>query len=87
MIEIIPAILTDSAEKFEAMVRRLEPHVQRVHLDIVDGKFADNKTISGWKELLEIKTPLAFDVHLMVTNPTKQMEHWYKTSADRFIIH
>lgn len=69
------------------MVRRLEPHVQRVHLDVIDGKFADNKTISGWKELLEIKTPLAFDVHLMVTNPAKQMEQWYKTSADRFIIH
>ncbi|MBI2068557.1 MAG: hypothetical protein HYT67_00385 [Candidatus Yanofskybacteria bacterium] len=87
MIEIIPAILTNSSEEFEKILRTVEPYVDRVHLDIMDGEFVSNKTITGYEELMSLETKLKFDVHLMVAKPEEQMHLWYKTGADRFLIH
>jgi len=87
MINIIPAILAKTSEEFEKLFRTVEPHVDRVHLDVCDGDFVPTKTISGYEELVKIETKVKFDVHLMVSRPEDQMYFWYKTKADRFLIH
>jgi ribulose-phosphate 3-epimerase len=87
MIKIIPAILAKTSEEFEKMLRIVEPYVDRVHLDIGDGDFVSTKTISGYEELIKMETKVKFDVHLMVSRPEDQMYFWYKTKADRFLIH
>ena len=87
MIKIIPAILATTKEDFEKLLRKVEPYVDRVHLDIGDGDFVPTKTISGYEELIKIETKVKFDVHLMVSQPEDQMYFWYKTKADRFFIH
>jgi len=87
VITVIPSILAKTPEEFTAMVRKLEPHTKRVHLDIIDGEFAPTTTIKGYKELLECKTDLLFDVHLMVKKPAEQLKHWFETRADRIILH
>ncbi len=69
------------------MVRMVEPYVDRVHLDIGDGDFVPTKTISGYEDLIKLETKVNFDVHLMVSRPEDQMYFWYKTKADRFLIH
>ncbi len=87
MVEIIPAILAKTPEEFREAVRKLEPYAERVHLDIIDGIFAPNTTVQGFKELGELETPLAFDVHLMVQRPADILGEWLKTKADRFVVH
>lgn len=87
MPQIIPAIIAKTKEEFEEMIHEVEPYVDRVHLDIMDGNFVNNKTISGYEELLVVNTKLKFDVHLMVDRPEDQMFYWYKTGAERFLIH
>ncbi len=88
MIEIIPAILTNSQDEFEKAVRLIEPYVTRAHLDIADGIFVSNTTIKGYSELGMVSTDLKFDVHLMVKNPLDQISYWYDIEkSDRFIIH
>ena len=87
MVEVIPAILVKRHEEFESLVRKFEPHVSRVHLDIIDGEFANNKTFNGYEEVKLINTTLDFDIHLMVRMPSKYMQKWYETKADRFILH
>lgn len=87
MIEIIPSILARSFEEFEQLVRRYEPHVKRIQLDIIDGKFAPNETIVGYEELSRIKTSIEFDVHLMVKHPAEALEKWYDTKVGRLILH
>lgn len=87
MINIIPSILAKTPEEFEKLLRAVEPHVDRVHLDIGDGDFVPIKTISGYEELIKKETRVNFDVHLMVSRPEDQMYFWYKTKADRFLIH
>ncbi len=87
MTEIIPAILTDSSLKFKDLVLRIEPYAKRIHLDIADGVFVPNKTITGYDEIKGIESASKFDVHLMVTEPAKYLKEWLFTHADRFIIH
>lgn len=87
MIKIIPSILATTQEEFEKLLRTVEPYVDRVHLDIGDGDFVPTKTISGYEELIKMETKVSFDVHLMVSRPEDQMYFWYKTKADRFLIH
>ena len=89
MIEIIPAILTDSEAELVRLVRALEAAgVKRVHLDICDGQFVPTKTISGYEELARLETSLKFDVHLMVKDSEHYVDHWAMSPhADRFIVH
>ena len=95
MSALIPAILTDSSDKFKELVRKLEPHVKRVHIDIADGIFVPNKTITGYIEMKEmsstgsqqVESALKFDIHLMVQKPQEIIKEWFVTHADRFLIH
>ena len=87
MIQIIPAILTDSSIKFKDLVLRIEPYSKRVHLDIADGEFVPNKTITGYDDIMQIETALKFDIHLMVKLPEVVMKEWMHTHAERFIVH
>jgi len=87
MVEIIPAILTNSSEEFEKLVHLIEPYSQRIHLDVGDGIFVPNATIGGYSELGLVSTHLKFDVHLMVKKPLEQLSFWNNKKADRFIIH
>lgn len=95
-MDIIPAILTkDPAELVEKMQRveglaRLaegDPRrIQRVQIDIVDGVFADNKTIT-LDMLASIETNLLLDVQLMTKEPALWVEHAVRALADRIIGH
>jgi len=87
LIEIIPAILTDSSLKFKELLLKLEPYTTRVHVDVADGIFVPNKTITGYNEIKEIESAVKFDVHLMVVQPEIHLKEWLYTHADRFLIH
>lgn len=84
MIEVIPAILTDDPKELEEKIRKIEGLVKRVHVDIIDGVFASNKTVS-LDALGEVDTDLLIDVHLMTKEPTLWVEHAVRAIADRVI--
>ena len=65
----------------------VEPHVERVHLDIADGIFVPNMTILGLEEMEELDTSLKITVHLMVSKPENHIVRWLETLADKFIFH
>lgn len=87
MVEIIPAILAVTPEDFKSMTWKVEPYTQRVHIDIADGIFVPNKTVSGYEELKSFESAVKLDIHLMVVKPQDQIKEWLYSNADRFIIH
>lgn len=86
-MKIIPAILPKTYDEFEAMVRKIEPYTDLVHLDIADGGFVPNKTIDGYEELKKIDTKLNFEIHLMVNDPESIITNWLGTKAIRYLVH
>lgn len=59
-----------------------------VHLDVMDGKFVENKTFDH-KLVSKIKdmTTLMLDVHLMIENPIAKIEDYAKAGADIITVH
>ncbi len=89
MIEIIPAILTDSPEQLVRLVHVFERlGFGRIQLDICDGVFVPTRTIVGYEELSRLACVAKFDVHLMVQEPEQACGHWCTVAcADRFFLH
>jgi ribulose-phosphate 3-epimerase len=86
MIEIIPSILTDNADELRDLISRCEGVVDRISIDIIDGKFANNKTVDP-SILEEIETNLKIDYQLMVIEPINWIERCLRGQADTIIGH
>ena len=59
-----------------------------IHLDIMDGKFTENKTwtFSEVKKIISY-SKLPLDVHLMVSNPEKYIEDYAMINTDYLTFH
>ncbi|OGM27979.1 hypothetical protein A3D00_04525 [Candidatus Woesebacteria bacterium RIFCSPHIGHO2_02_FULL_38_9] len=91
MVKVIPAILTLDIKEIEEKIKRVEginlPDLikpDRVQIDIIDGKFADNRTIEP-SVLETIDTDLKIDFHLMTKDPIEWVERCVHGMADRII--
>lgn len=81
-----------SVSILDADFKNLQKEVDKVstadflHYDIMDGSFVPN--ISFGADLVKaIDTKLKKDVHLMIENPQKHVDHFIKAGADRITFH
>jgi len=86
---LVPTILTADPRRLKEDLSFLKGKVDRVQIDIVDGKFARNKTIAvnqlvGLVDMVDDN--LLFDFHLMVDDPAACLEKEYWPGATDFII-
>ncbi|KKR89124.1 MAG: Ribulose-phosphate 3-epimerase [Candidatus Wolfebacteria bacterium GW2011_GWA2_42_10] len=93
-MQIIPAINCGNfecvKEKLEKAVKFSPPADGGVQIDIADGKFTTHKTWNNPEELLAAGGQLSdvnLEIHLMIENPSKTIDNWFKTGAKRIIIH
>jgi len=84
MAQIVPAILTSDPNEAKALINSIEGKVERVQIDIIDGIFAQNKTIDP-VAIEDIDTILKIDYHLMVKEPVNWVERCVRGQADRII--
>lgn len=84
MIQIIPSILTNDPGELQELLSRCESVVERVHVDVIDGVFANNKTVDI-SILDNYEGNLKFDFHLMVKDPINWIEKCIRGQADRII--
>lgn len=84
MIKIIPSILTSNLQELRDLLAKAEGVVDRVSIDIIDGKYADNKTIDP-SALDDIETNLKIDYQLMTKEPVNWVEKCVRGKADRII--
>lgn len=84
MAELIPSILTNNKKELEEKLQALSGLVERVHIDIIDGIFVDNLTITP-EIVMGINTDLKIDFHLMVSDPVNWIQRCGDAGADRII--
>ncbi len=80
VVEIVPAILVKSREEFEKKIAQVAPYVSRVQIDIMDGRFVPNTTLSVG-EFTPIPGNLVAEYHLMVENPLEYVRKIGKRGA------
>ena len=86
-VEIIPAINAETFEEVREKIRKVEPYVSWVHVDVADGSFTDVTLWHNPKDLLLLQTPLFVEVHLMIANIDEQVEEWLEPVVRRVIFH
>ena len=86
MIEIVPAILVKTPKELEERLREVEPYVNRVQIDIMDGKFVPNRTIQP-EDMGLLKTDRIKEAHLMVEDNEKYAEDFLNLDFDMIIVH
>jgi ribulose-phosphate 3-epimerase len=82
--KIIPTILTKSEEDLKRRIKTLEDLVDRVQIDVVDGVFAPNQTLS-LEAISQIETSLSLDIHLMVDEPSGWIDKCLQIMSRRVI--
>ena len=69
-IKIAPSILSSDFGKVNEEIKGVEPYVDLIHVDVMDGHFVPNITI-GVPVVAALRSSHPFEVHLMIEHPEK----------------
>ncbi len=87
MIKIAPSLLASDFTRLAEEVKTID-NADMLHLDIMDGHFVPNLTFGpGLISALRDKTDLAFDTHLMISNPEDYIEKYAEAGSDYITFH
>src|SRR5436190_2171953 len=84
--EIIPGILEQEWQAIEKKIELVKPFAKVIHIDLLDGIFAPNKTFfdpAPFKKYAEQE--IIFELHMMVDNPVQYLKPWADAGFQRFI--
>lgn len=88
MVKISPSLMCMDISKFSEQISYLNHVVDAYHIDIMDGHYVNNMTLSPWFiEQLKAHTTLPLDAHLMVTNPIDYVEKLLDLGVEIISIH
>ena len=89
MIQIIPSILSADFARLGEEVQAVEQAgVERIQVDVMDGRFVPNITFGARViECLRPLTKLAIEAHLMVDRPEDFIGAFAEAGADMIIVH
>jgi len=85
---IAPSILAADFARLGEEIRRVEPVIDLLHIDVMDGHFVPNVSL-GFPVIASIRsvTDLPFDCHMMTTNPDAYLELLRASGGDLVTVH
>jgi len=86
MSTVVPSILEQNPEAFTRAARSVESFAKLIHVDIADGTFVPNRTLSV-SELQSFQPNVPYRIHLMVEKPEHLLQDVLKLNAECIIIH
>lgn len=85
--EVIPGILEKDWETIEKKIEMIRPFSRSVHVDILDGKFAQNTTFLDPRPFAKYTKEMVFELHMMVDNPLQYLQPFADAGFRRFLGH
>lgn len=87
-VEFSPSLMTMDLDKFKEQITFLNTKVDSYHIDIMDGHYVPNITLSPWfiEELRKI-SDLPVSTHLMVTDPSFWVQQLIDIKSEWICIH
>lgn len=87
-VEFSPSLMTMDLDKFKEQITFLNDQVDSYHIDIMDGHYVPNISLSPWfiQELRKIST-LPLSAHLMVTEPAFWVQQLIDINCEWICMH
>jgi ribulose-phosphate 3-epimerase len=85
-IRIVPAVLTDKPAELSNMLQKATGYTDFVQIDIMDGRFVPSRSI-GWQDIETISLKPAWEAHLLIVQPEKELANYRKAGAEKAIFH
>lgn len=87
MFEITPSPGTENKDfsEIEKKILAIKSFARTIHIDVIDGKFADNTTFSDPAPFAKYSKDVLLEVHLMVEDPIKYLKPFAASGFQRFI--
>src|SRR3989344_6268258 len=86
-MQIIPGILEKDWPSIEAKLDQIKTFTNTAHIDIIDGKFVNNRTFLDPEPFKKYSGRIYFELHMMVIDPAQLIEHWAAAGFKRFLGH
>ena len=82
------SILSNTLKPLDIVKELDKTNADAIHIDVMDGKFVDNKTWTT-SEIIKLTkySNLPLDVHLMVNNPSKYIEDYAMLNTNNITFH
>lgn len=84
-MEVIPGILEQDWEAIEKKLAIIKQFTNKVHIDLLDGKFASNTTWLDPHPFAKHSKDFFFELHMMVDEPIQYLDSWADAGVRRFI--
>ena len=85
---ICPSLLSADFSNLDLSIGLIKADTPILHLDIMDGHIVSNISFGpGIVSIVRTLTDQLLDVHLMVSDPARWIEPFYKAGADFLVIH
>lgn len=85
MASVAPTILAADPEDYARRINNVKPFAKRLHIDVADGVFEDQKSV-GLTQVYDIDG-VPFDLHLMMVHPESQLENIIALQPQLVIVH
>ncbi|OGH18373.1 MAG: hypothetical protein A2868_02180 [Candidatus Levybacteria bacterium RIFCSPHIGHO2_01_FULL_40_15b] len=86
-MQIIPGILEKDWQSIESKLEQIKTFTNTAHIDIIDGKFVNNKTFLDPEPFKKYAAELFLELHMMVVDPIELVEQWAAAGFKRFLGH
>jgi len=88
-VKLAPSIIAaDFARLGEQVAEAEKAGANRIHVDVMDGRFVPNITLGAVVvEALRKATRLPLEIHLMIYHPDQFLHEFSEAGADSFLVH
>ena len=86
-MQIIPGILEKDWSAVESKLEQIKTFTNTAHIDIIDGKFVNNRTFFDPEPFGKYAAELFLELHMMVVDPVELVESWAAAGFRRFLGH
>src|SRR6185437_13544434 len=87
MTIVLPGLLEEKWEDIDKKIQLVQPFANEIHIDLIDGKFANHTTLLDPYHFKKYSDTILFELHMMVDNPLQYLKPWADAGFKRFIGH